>query len=358
MKTLDISDFHLKRRLGDGSYSDVVLVQLRHHLKGSEEEEEEETVVHDGHNYYALKIVDKYHIVKHGAVGQLQLERRLLEMMNDEDCTVRLYFTFQDSANVYLGLEPCLYGELYDAIGQLDMEDIVFYAAEIVVMLDMLRRYGVVHRDLKPENVLLGHGGHLKLIDFGSAYCLDSTEDHRGESSSALVGTAEYVAVEILEHRDEITHGVDLWAFGCILYQMCTGKTPFRGASEYLTFQNILQGEIEYEGFESLPSGGKDARDLVERLLQRDPMARIGFSSLDEIRSHAFFDSIDTWDTLYDREETPYFTRVLYPATTVSGGGLPNSLLSEETDEEDWELTSLAAHAARLNVSDENNISP
>ena len=140
--------------------------------------------------------MDKHHILKHRAVGQVQLERRLLELMNDEDCTVRLYFTFQDSANLYLGLEPCLYGELYDAIDRLEMEDVVFYAAEIVVMLEVLRRYKVVHRDLEPENLLLGYGGHLKLIDFGSAYCLATAEDlSDGEdddtnTSDPLMGTA------------------------------------------------------------------------------------------------------------------------------------------------------------------------
>ena len=150
-RNLSLSDFELKRRLGDGSYSDVVLVQQTVDQATALTTEEEDTRSHDDEetqqqgqeqqetnassNYYALKIVDKHHILKHRAVGQVQLERRLLELMNDEDCTVRLYFTFQDSANLYLGLEPCLYGELYDAIDRLEMEDVVFYAAEIVVML-------------------------------------------------------------------------------------------------------------------------------------------------------------------------------------------------------------------------------
>lgn len=375
---LDISDFSLKRRLGDGSYSDVVLVQRR--LRGSQREDssassdgEDDHRPHildsigDEGSYFALKIVDKYHIMKHSAVGQLQLERRLLEVLNDEDCTVNLYFTFQDTDNVYLGLEPCLYGELYDAIDHLAMEDIVFYAAEIVVMLDTLRRYRVVHRDLKPENLLIGYGGHLKLIDFGSACCLDNTwdaDDSRDSQDGAngcgresspssptpttrmvpMVGTAEYVAVEVLENKGPITPAIDLWAFGCIVYQMCTGKTPFRGASEYLTFQNILQGDVEYGDFDKLPLGN-DARDLVEGLLQPDPERRLGFTSIQEIRSHPFFKSINHWDELYDREETPYFTRKICPS--LPEGSTPTF---EDTDEEDWELTSLAARAAKLNV--------
>jgi 3-phosphoinositide dependent protein kinase-1 len=363
-RNLSLSDFELKRRLGDGSYSDVVLVQQTVDQATALTTEEEDTRSHDDEetqqqgqeqqetnassNYYALKIVDKHHILKHRAVGQVQLERRLLELMNDEDCTVRLYFTFQDSANLYLGLEPCLYGELYDAIDRLEMEDVVFYAAEIVVMLEVLRRYKVVHRDLKPENLLLGYGGHLKLIDFGSAYCLATAEDlSDGEgddtnTSDPLMGTAEYLAVEVLEHTNgAVTHGVDLWSFGCIIYHMCLGKTPFRGASEFLTFNNILEGDVDYSGFDGLSSLGKEAKDLVERLLRRNPSSRIGFSSLDEIRSHAFFDSIDDWNTLYEREETPYFTRVLYPNSTGHDD-------DDDDHDDDWELRSLMAHAARL----------
>lgn len=319
--------------------------------------------------YFALKIVDKYHCVKNDVVDQIYLERELLELLNDEECTVNLYCTFQDSANVYLGLEPCMFGELYDAIGQLEMDDIVFYAAEMVVMLDMLRRYGVVHRDLKPENLLLGRGGHLKLIDFGTAYCLDTcplvgtttkTSTTILSSRKKFVGTADYIAVELLHHKggeDQledkvVTHGIDLWAFGCIVYQMCVGKTPFRGASEYLTFQNVLQGDVVYEDFAHLPRG-KEAQDLVQQLLQTDPAKRIGFSSLDEIRSHAFFDDWSSaamkdgipWQKLYDEEETPYYTRVLRDSLHVHDDGHVSS-------EDDWELTSLAAHAARVTLSE------
>ena len=313
--SLSLSDFTLTRRLGDGSYSDVLLAT--HRSSGTR---------------YALKIIDKYHVIKHRVVDQIQRERRLLQDLNDEECTVDLFCTFQDDVNVYLVLEPCVNGELYDQIGEkMSVERIRFYAAEMVVMLDMLRRHEVVHRDIKPENLLLDAEGHLRLIDFGSAKEMkdvsscEASDERKGRLMS-LVGTAEYVAPEVLENRGPVTYGIDLWAFGCTLYQMFASKTPFKGASEYLTFQNIVQHEYD-EG--PLERGGAGVMDLVRGLLQPDPSKRVGYESIDELKSHSFFKGIH-WGELYS-EKAPE----------------PVPQTEEERDDNmcayDWEMQSLAA---------------
>jgi 3-phosphoinositide dependent protein kinase-1 len=94
----------------------------------------------------------------------------------------------------------------------------------------------------------------------------------------------------------------DLWAFGCIIYQMLAGVPPFRAGSEYLIFQKITACDFSFpEDFD------EDAKDLVSRLLQFDPKTRIGSNDLNEIRyctirKHRFFDGI-MWERL--RELTP-----------------------------------------------------
>ena len=312
--SLSLSDFTLVRRLGEGSYSDVLLAT--HRSTGT---------------YYALKVIDKYHVMKHRVVDRVQRERRLLQELNDEDCTVDLFCTFQDDANVYLVLEPCVNGELYDQIYEtMTLERIRFYAAEMVVMLDMLRQHRVVHRDIKPENLLLDAEGHLRLIDFGTAKEMkDLSPCETGEGKGrlmSLVGTAEYVAPEVLENRGPVTYGIDLWAFGCTLYQMFDGKTPFKGASEYLTFQNIVPYEYD-EG--PLGRGGASARELVRGLLDPIPSKRIGYDSIQELKSHSFFKGIN-WEGLYS-QKTP---EVVHQK-------------QEEHDDDvcayDWEMQSLAA---------------
>lgn len=377
---MDISDFEIIGSLGHGSYSDVCLAKF------SPEESFPSLAPADGApRLVALKIVDKHLAVKYDIVDQVFLERRLHEELNDEVCVARLWFTFKDEDNLYFGLEPCLHGELYDAIeGGLGLSEVVFYAAEVVLMLDALRRHKVVHRDLKPENILLGTKGHLKLVDLGSALWLgdDEPEAKRsaGKKRAALVGTADYVAPEVLNDRDGTTlgYGVDLWAFGVILYQMLVGEPPFRGLSEYLTFQNVLKNEpdlsrIAWEGrgrgadrdgdgdgdgdgnvARDVDEGGDGdgngdgedgeedgdyalARDLVGRLLTSDPDKRIGMASIDELRGHSLFRNID-WSSLYDQmRPAPYYVR------RDLGAGRADIVAANDQGEEDWELKSLRA---------------
>jgi 3-phosphoinositide dependent protein kinase-1 len=171
----------------------------------------------------------------------------------------------------------------------------------------------VLHRDLKPENILLDSDFHLRLTDFGSAKVLPivdgkvvrepATPSAPGATPDVLpgshasrilpkrsfVGTAEYVSPEVLL-SEPAAEPADFWALGCILYQFIAGSPPFRGKTEYLTFQKIKSLEYSFpDGFDS------QARDLVERLLVLDPSKRLGAgpTGIEEIRSHAFFAGID-----------------------------------------------------------------
>ncbi|KAI8102599.1 hypothetical protein M9435_006197 [Picochlorum sp. BPE23] len=331
----DATQYSLVRRIGDGSYSDVYIAE---HVSTGE--------------VCALKVVDKYHIIKNHAVDGIRREKQLLERMRGEESIVELLFTYQDSSNLYIGLELCMYGELYEQIDQamglggMDVGRIRMYAAEIVVMLEALRRYGVVHRDLKPENILLGAGGHLKLIDFGCAKDVSSSssEDRRMEGCDvrkkrtlSLVGTAEYVPPEVLENSGEVSYGVDLWALGCIIYHMCAGKTPFKGGSEYLTFQNIVKNDVDMGPV--MERGGEVACDLVKGLLQSVPEKRLGYASLDALKSHEFFKGI-AWDSLYRSKAPAPLTK--RPLTVGE---------EEDDDEFDWELRSLRSQLHATSIS-------
>ena len=100
--------------------------------------------------------------------------------------------------------------------------------------------------DLKPENILLDSKMNIKIADFGSAKLLDKMEQDNMRRNS-FVGTAEFVPPELLDDKMiQTDFGADLWAFGCIFFQMITGKTPFQGKNDYFTFQNILNLTVVY----------------------------------------------------------------------------------------------------------------
>lgn len=212
-----------------------------------------------------------------------------------------MYYTFQDTDRLYFVLTYAKNGELLQQINKdsgFSLECTKYYAAELVLALEYLSLKGIVHRDLKPENVLFDENWHILITDFGSAKILgqdkSSDEENQKRRKYSFVGTAQYVSPEILNDA-ESTCASDLWALGCIIYQMLTGQMPFRGASEYLIFQKILKLEYEF------PQGvDRVAKDLIEKFLVITPGNRLGATDqvpYKSIREHEFFREIN-WDEL------------------------------------------------------------
>lgn len=281
-----VRDFVFGRTLGEGSYSTVVLATDRQTLKE-----------------YAVKILDKKHIIKEKKIKYVNIERDTLNRLIEHPGIVRLYYTFQDSASLYYVLDIASGGELLAVlkkIGSFDEECTRFYGAQILDAIDHMHQRGVIHRDLKPENVLLDDHMHIKITDFGTAkllpdpreplksgqaYDVASTgTDVESTRARSFVGTAEYVSPELLTDKNACKAS-DLWAFGCIIYQLLSGRPPFKAGNEYQTFQKIVG--LEYEFPPGFPTA---ARDLVERLLVLDPQRRL---SIEHIKNHEFFDRIE-----------------------------------------------------------------
>ena len=280
-----VRDFLFGRTLGEGSYSTVLLATDRQTLKE-----------------YAVKILDKKHIIKEKKIKYVNIEKDTLNRLIEHPGIVRLYYTFQDSSSLYYVLDVASGGELLGVlkkIGSFDEECTRFYGAQILCAIEHMHERGVIHRDLKPENVLLDDQMHIKITDFGTAKLLPDPRRPREPSQSydipgtgdeeestrakSFVGTAEYVSPELLTDKNACKAS-DLWAFGCIIYQLLTGRPPFKAANEYMTFQKIVGLDYDFP-----PGFPPAARDLVERLLVLDPQRRL---SIEHIKNHEFFDGV------------------------------------------------------------------
>lgn len=148
-------------------------------------------------------------------------------------------------------------------------------------------------------------------------------KEERAKRAVSLVGTADYVSPEILNNC-AVTTAADLWALGCVAYQMLSGRPPFKSPSEYVTFQKIVDADYE------MPKGiSQAAADLLRGLLQVKPANRIGAADLAELKAHPFFEKID-WQKLRS-QPAPEFVPDLEP----SMGSASSSF--------DWELQSLAS---------------
>lgn len=274
----NVTDFKFGKELGEGSYSTVILATDK--ISGKQ---------------YAIKVLDKRHIIKEKKVKYVNIEKHALNRLSNRLGVISLYFTFQDKDSLYFVLDYASNGELLTLIKRyntLNEECTRHFGAQILDAIKYMHDNGVIHRDLKPENILLDDKMRIQITDFGTARLLEKKNDESEEypvdvRAKSFVGTAEYVSPELLENKYCGKPG-DVWAFGCIIYQMIAGKPPFKATNEYLTFQKITKLQFAFSaGFPTI------IRDLIKKILVLQPSRR---ATIPEIQKHYFFQSIDFKD--------------------------------------------------------------
>lgn len=310
---------HLKllRHLGTGNLGRVFLCRLRDYDSAS----------------FALKVVDRDSLSAK-KLSQVETEARILSNL-DHPFLPTLYAHLQVSHYTCLLIDFCPNGDLHSLLrkqprNRLPVPAVRFFAAEVLVALEYLHALGIVYRDLKPENVLIREDGHIMLSDFDLCFTADvsarlqnrvvaSAKTRRrccfgyrrqpeqeeivsefvAEPTTAFsrscVGTHEYLAPELVSGNGH-GNGVDWWAFGVFVYELLHGATPFKGGSKEATLRNIASTRgVRFpapEG-EADERGTAEAKDLIERLLVKDPRRRLGCAAgATDIKRHPFFDGI------------------------------------------------------------------
>ena len=166
--------------------------------------------------------------------------------------------------------------------GPLPLPEALRLAVQIADALDAAHRHGIIHRDLKPGNIVVTNAG-VKLLDFGLA-TKRADPSNRGQSDEALtissgvtrqgtiLGTPQYMAPEQLEGH-EADQRSDIFAFGCVLYEVITGRPAFEGKSAAAIVASILQTEPPVVST-SQPASPASLDRLVRRCLAKDPEGR------------------------------------------------------------------------------------
>ena len=284
-RRMSAQDFDVLTCLGKGSFGTVHLVKQKATGK-----------------LFAQKMFRKASLtVRKTLIEQTKTERAILENINRHPFIVNLYYAFQDQEKLYLILEYAQGGELFTHLAAEHMfpeETAAFYMAEMIVALNYLHETGIVYRDLKPENCLLDADGHLLLTDFGLSKEVAAEEADRCNS---ILGTWEYMAPEVIEGKF-YDKAVDWWSLGAVAFDLLTGNPPFTGNNNAKIQEKILKAKIKFPYFLT-----PDAKDLLTRLLRRDPRKRLGSNmpkDLQALKTHRFFRKLD-WRKLENRELEP-----------------------------------------------------
>eukprot|EP00928_Gymnodinium_smaydae_P000711 TRINITY_DN10275_c0_g1_i1.p1 TRINITY_DN10275_c0_g1~~TRINITY_DN10275_c0_g1_i1.p1 ORF type:complete len:535 (+),score=103.95 TRINITY_DN10275_c0_g1_i1:67-1671(+) len=218
----------------------------------------------------AIKTVPKDNIGKE----RIQREIGILKLL-DHPGIIKLYETFEDQRSIYLVMELCTGGDLFERIlklGHFTEANAASVMQQITRAIFYMHEANVVHRDMKPENFLLLNAGPidnnvLKIIDFGLS-CIAKP----GQMMTTKVGTPYYVAPQVL--RGSYDRACDLWSAGVIMYVLLSGYPPFSGKCDAEVFAKVRLGKVKFDKKDWEFISG-DAQDMIMKLLHMNPKERL-----------------------------------------------------------------------------------
>jgi eukaryotic-like serine/threonine-protein kinase len=249
----------------------------------------------------ALKVLPEAFARDAERMARFQREAKVLASLNHPN--IASIYGLEDSSTTHALVMELVEGPtLADRIkqGPIPIDEVVKIAKQICEGLEYAHERGIVHRDLKPANVKVTLDDAVKVLDFGLAKAIEGDATSMDISTSptitrmatlagVLLGTAAYMSPEQAKGK-AVDRRADIWAFGCVLYEMLTGKMAFHGETVTDTLASVIKEDPDWS---QLPAATPiRVRVLLQRCLQKDPKQRlrdIGDAriSLDELLSGA-----------------------------------------------------------------------
>jgi hypothetical protein len=217
-------------------------------------------------------------------VARFKREAQVLASLNHPN--IAAIYGFEEANSVHaLVLELVEGPTLADRIatGPIPIDDALLIALQVAEALDAAHELGIVHRDLKPAHIKVSDQGVVKVLDFGLAKAVNPGLSRTDVSQSptltvastcagVILGTAAYMAPEQARGK-AVDRRADVWAFGCVLFEMLTGRRAFEGEVISETIAAVLRGDPDWN---ALPSSMPRAiRELLRRCLVKDPRERL-----------------------------------------------------------------------------------
>ena len=231
----------------------------------------------------AIKVLPQTFLDDPERLARLQREARMLAALNHPNIAT-IYGLEQAEGVHYLMMELVPGQTLAERVnaGALKIEEGLKLGGQIADALEAAHEKGVIHRDLKPANVKVTPEGRVKVLDFGlaKAFACDGELDlsnaptltAMGTEEGRILGTPAYMSPEQARGK-AVDKRTDIWAFGCVLYEMLTGKEAFRGETVSDTIAAVLEREPDWRGLPAATPA--KIRDLLRRCMHKDTQHRM-----------------------------------------------------------------------------------
>ena len=231
----------------------------------------------------AIKILDKSKLLEDEKdVIRFKKEINILKRLHHKNI-IQLYEIMESKKSLYIVMEYCERGELFDYIvklGKIEEKEACRLFQQIINGVEYLHQQNIIHRDLKPENLLLDSNKNIKISDFGL-----STFYNKNSYLNTPCGTPSYAPPEMLNGNSYNGNFSDIWSCGIILYAMLCGYLPFNESKEEIICKKILNHDYIIPNFLS-----NDAKNLICNILKINPCERF---TIEQIKRHPWFNFIN-----------------------------------------------------------------
>ena len=235
-----------------------------------------------------LKKIRKKDIYRNRQLKNVENEINLIKQC---DCPfiLKILYSFQDKKYIYMVEDYCPGGNLKWHINAnlFEEDEARFYIAELILAIEYLHKKNIYYKNLQSEKILINDKNHIQLIGYGLI------NEIKGENENIFFGMQdEYISPELLTLRGE-EKMADLYGIGVVLYEMVCGTKPFYSKENINLFNNDFnKKKLMLNEYFSI-----ELKNLLIRLLCKDPKDRIGAQDIGEIKKHSFFKDID-WNKL------------------------------------------------------------
>ncbi len=235
----------------------------------------------------AIKVLPQEFSADAERLARFEREAKVLASLNHTGIA-GIYGLHEHEGTRFLAMELVPGEDLADRLkkGSVPFSEAADIARQVAEALEVAHEQGIVHRDLKPANIRITPDGKVKVLDFGLAKALETaatsspgrdaamspTITSLGTMVGVVLGTAAYMSPEQARGKS-VDKRADIWAFGCVLYEMLTGRRAFDGETVSDTLASVLARDADWSALPATVPA--KVRDLLQRCLEKDPKRRM-----------------------------------------------------------------------------------